>query len=443
MTPSRVQFSCVRPASKRGFTPERAAECAPPLSFEACCAEVENARQLLRDAACSEKERAAVDASLGLAPRESGRGDSTHIKSLGVALAYTEVEEDGVLCERAAAAVTFWRRGNMAQVVIAATAAPLRCRGFMRFLIGALADRLEGLGVDTLVLETPRQPLLIYIFGKLGFAELGRWPRDGAQLNLWVEQHAPNNSVVWGRGLGSNVLEQAAARTPARAREITSSKKGGCGAAQKQAPRVPGPPPSWPYQDVAFLSGAITRGTPPEVFPQMHCPWVYVRRVTKQDHPCCGEYGLFAAFDIIMSPEDESVRLCSYGGFLERTRSGNSSRYIVALTSHPDIDVDAEHAGSEARFANDYHGVPGVKEANAVLLDDHDAVHGHLGLSLFLTKTVLAGEEIFVDYGDEYWESLRERGSYYGGSTSHTQSTEGATCNVAGAVVVCQMHVFF
>jgi xeroderma pigmentosum group C-complementing protein len=84
--------------------------------------------------------------------------------------------------------------------------------------------------------------------------------------------------------------------------------------------------------------------------------------------------------------------------------------------------VDAARAGNEARFVNDYRGVPGRggKKANAEFRVVWDLRRGELGMAVFVLPAgkkatgrarvvgVARGEEVLVSYGRGFWQGRRE-----------------------------------
>lgn len=98
------------------------------------------------------------------------------------------------------------------------------------------------------------------------------------------------------------------------------------------------------------------------------------------------------------------------------------SDYDLWLDREADLAVDAARAGNEARFVNDYRGVPGrgAKKANAEFRVVWDVRRGERGMGVFVLRAgkravgrarvvgVAQGEEVLVSYGRGFWQGRRE-----------------------------------
>lgn len=130
-----------------------------------------------------------------------------------------------------------------------------------------------------------------------------------------------------------------------------------------------------------------------------------IKRVTLRKHPCCGSYGLYAGEDI---PKGEE--LFDYTGHVRvvagEEHDTNSSSYLLNLFTHEDsqtyIDVDANLAGNEARFLNDYHGTG--SPPNAQFWPHFDPNSGEKRIAVKTIADVPCGAELLVDYGGRYFE---------------------------------------
>ena len=67
------------------------------------------------------------------------------------------------------------------------------------------------------------------------------------------------------------------------------------------------------------------------------------------------------------------------------------------------IDVDAARAGNEARFLNDFHGVPGIDAPNCQFWPYYDNVTGEKRIGIKTIREVATGQELLVDYGGKYF----------------------------------------
>ncbi|KAK4189366.1 hypothetical protein QBC35DRAFT_472754 [Podospora australis] len=104
----------------------------------------------------------------------------------------------------------------------------------------------------------------------------------------------------------------------------------------------------------------------------------------------------------------------------------SKSDYDLWLDREADIAVDAARYGNEARFVNDYRGVPGAQRANAEFRVAWDLRRGEKTMAVYVLpvgkKTlqkaerqglkgpvggIKKGEEILVSYGRGFWEERR------------------------------------
>jgi hypothetical protein len=88
--------------------------------------------------------------------------------------------------------------------------------------------------------------------------------------------------------------------------------------------------------------------------------------------------------------------------------------------------------GNEARFVNDYRGVPGRegKKANAEFRVVWDARTGEKCMAVFVLPAgkkavgrarvvaIARGEEVLVSYGRGFWQGRREEGEQEGGENT-------------------------
>jgi xeroderma pigmentosum group C-complementing protein len=101
------------------------------------------------------------------------------------------------------------------------------------------------------------------------------------------------------------------------------------------------------------------------------------------------------------------------------------SDYDLWLDRGADVAVDAGVMGNEARFVNDYRGVPGVERPNAEFREVWWTMapgRGERGMAVFVmpagkravgrarTVGVGRGEEILVSYGKGFWGGRRDGG---------------------------------
>ncbi len=131
-----------------------------------------------------------------------------------------------------------------------------------------------------------------------------------------------------------------------------------------------------------------------------------IHKIKNKKHPCCGEGGLYAGEDI-----ERGTFLLDYAGYvsvvLGDEHDTNRSSYLLNLFSDEEsaiyIDVDAARAGNEARFLNDWHGVPGAEEPNCQFWPYYDSVTGEKRMGVKTIRDVSVGQELLVDYGGKYF----------------------------------------
>ncbi|BGP42624.1 hypothetical protein JCM10449v2_006636 [Rhodotorula kratochvilovae] len=152
-------------------------------------------------------------------------------------------------------------------------------------------------------------------------------------------------------------------------------------------------------------------------------PRVAIEPLTDPRHPAKGQCGLFNASgkalergswirDYIgwVHTEAEADPASGYDLALERRAvpsgdgEGEEVRYEV-------VGCDALRMGGEARFVNDYRGVPGFERPNAVFelrSWDIPGVEGRKGVRMAVwagPHGVRAGAEICVSYGKGFWNT--------------------------------------
>jgi hypothetical protein len=97
------------------------------------------------------------------------------------------------------------------------------------------------------------------------------------------------------------------------------------------------------------------------------------------------------------------------------------SDYDLWLDHDADVAVDAAKMGNEARFVNDYRGVPDAQRANAEFRAIWDERRGEKGMAVFALPAskwavgkkggsvgIAKGQEILVSYGKGFWGKRRE-----------------------------------
>ncbi len=162
----------------------------------------------------------------------------------------------------------------------------------------------------------------------------------------------------------------------------------------------------------------------PSNLPRGPSPLVKILPIEDASHPAYQQSGLFAAHLILPG----SLIVPYYGIVHPSTLSGNkgwnqeheNSDYDLWLDREANIAVDAEKAGNEARFVNDYRGTSG--RPNAEFKECWDMRRGEKIMGVFALpagKTnvgkkkkksgggIRKGDEILVSYGKGFWEQRK------------------------------------
>lgn len=149
---------------------------------------------------------------------------------------------------------------------------------------------------------------------------------------------------------------------------------------------------------------------------------VKITPITDPAHPACGQAGLFAA-----RPLAPGSLILPYLGEVHpgSAAAHGASDYDLWLVRGEGeegggVAVDAARRGNEARFVNDYRGVPGAARANAEFGEVWDARRGERAMAVFVLPAgkreagkgkgggIAKGQEILVSYGRGFWEKRRE-----------------------------------
>ncbi|ETR97219.1 hypothetical protein M419DRAFT_45684, partial [Trichoderma reesei RUT C-30] len=150
------------------------------------------------------------------------------------------------------------------------------------------------------------------------------------------------------------------------------------------------------------------------------CPRVKILPITNPLHPAHGQFGLFAAANIL-----PGELIVAYLGRLHgKGTTSEESDYDIWLEREMDVAVDAALGGNEGRFVNDYRGVPG--RPNARFGNAFCERWGEVCVGVWAVGGcsgagggkkgkkkkggeggIRKGEEILVSYGKGFWEERR------------------------------------
>ncbi|KXX75520.1 Histone-lysine N-methyltransferase Su(var)3-9 [Madurella mycetomatis] len=161
-----------------------------------------------------------------------------------------------------------------------------------------------------------------------------------------------------------------------------------------------------PHLTAAHMAGIRTRPDPSDPIPEIPrhlkpgpCPAVCITPITDQNQkdPAHGQAGLFATRDLrpgeLILPYLGEVHIGTAPFGLSRTHTDKDggddydyakSDYDLWLDRDADVAVDAARMGNEARFVNDYRGVPRAKRANAEFRVVWDARMGERCMAVYV-----------------------------------------------------------
>ncbi|KAI6091467.1 hypothetical protein F4821DRAFT_226154 [Hypoxylon rubiginosum] len=151
----------------------------------------------------------------------------------------------------------------------------------------------------------------------------------------------------------------------------------------------------------------------PREFPRGPSSLVRIALIHNPSHPANGQAGLFATKCL---PPGALV-LPYYGQVHHSSNVAHEqSDYDLWLDRDVDLAVDAEKAGNEARFVNDFRGVS--TRPNCEFRECWDLRRGERSIAVFvlpagkntnkkLVAGVRKGEELLVSYGKGFWGKRR------------------------------------
>lgn len=139
------------------------------------------------------------------------------------------------------------------------------------------------------------------------------------------------------------------------------------------------------------------RAQPP---PHVQRPPAAVQLISNPSHPAHGQSGLFATKKI-----PPRTLILDYVGEVHCDDRPDSN-YDLSLYCTADwvsVAVDAQHAGNEARFINDFRG---VKSKPNAFFQERRTERGELRMSVWSgSETIKKGDELLVSYGKSWWRA--------------------------------------
>jgi len=123
--------------------------------------------------------------------------------------------------------------------------------------------------------------------------------------------------------------------------------------------------------------------------------FVSIKKITSNDHPAKGGYGLYAKQTL--KPRQFVIHYI--GQVIAEENSDDDSEYSMRLESG--ILCDATHFGNKARFINHYHGIE--KAPNCKFHRYKDEKTGVIRVGVYVLKRkIRKGQEILVNYGRNF-----------------------------------------
>lgn len=144
------------------------------------------------------------------------------------------------------------------------------------------------------------------------------------------------------------------------------------------------------------------------------CNLVRIRKIVDSTHPAFGQHGLYAARHL-----PPNTIILPYLGFVHGPEETDEhSNYDLTLDRELGIGVDANKAGNEARFINDYRGVsqsgPNAEFRDYWVSPGQTDFEKRIGIYVLSpgksgrnSKGIAKGEEILVSYGKGFWNSRK------------------------------------
>ncbi|KAI1088137.1 hypothetical protein F5B19DRAFT_27403 [Rostrohypoxylon terebratum] len=155
----------------------------------------------------------------------------------------------------------------------------------------------------------------------------------------------------------------------------------------------------------------------PRDFPRGPSTLARIVPITDPSHPANGQSGLFAARQL-----PPGSLILPYYGVLHSSlppfcMAHEKSDYDLWLDRDAALAIDADKAGNEARFVNDYRGI--AARPNSEFRECWDLRRGEKCMAVFVLPAgknagkkaaagIGKGEEILVSYGKGFWSKRRD-----------------------------------
>ncbi|KAI9099863.1 hypothetical protein DFS34DRAFT_616325 [Phlyctochytrium arcticum] len=127
---------------------------------------------------------------------------------------------------------------------------------------------------------------------------------------------------------------------------------------------------------------------------------VKITAIVEDGHPAQGQCGLVAASNLAPRQLLLDYIGCVHGP----STASTTSDYIICLDRYTDLSIDAEKAGNEARFINDFRGTG--KKHNVEFEPYRCPKSGQIRMGVWvLNRKIMKGEELLVTYGKGFWQN--------------------------------------
>jgi len=116
--------------------------------------------------------------------------------------------------------------------------------------------------------------------------------------------------------------------------------------------------------------------------------------VRTSGHPCEGQRGLYTTL-----ARGRGEKIIRYIGVVKKRIAGDTGNDYLFAVADMDADLDAERAGNEGRYVNDFRGIAPSKNVQLV---DSRAASGELEVWFEAVHPIQPGEELLTCYGRNY-----------------------------------------
>ncbi|KAJ3274249.1 hypothetical protein HDV01_003322 [Terramyces sp. JEL0728] len=125
------------------------------------------------------------------------------------------------------------------------------------------------------------------------------------------------------------------------------------------------------------------------------CKLVKITQIADESHPAYPAFGLFSTSAI-----PPKTLILNYIGVVRAgDEASQTSDYILHFDG--DYSVDAEFAGNEGRYVNDFRG---ISDKPNVKFQLHKNKRGRVNMGIWSIAKIPKGKELTVTYGKGFWQ---------------------------------------